>query len=365
MKINIQRDLLLEKISLASRFTSSKLSSLTTLQGILIKGDENKIHLYSTDLTSWFHTIVNTQSNHSFQIITDPRKIVEFLQFLNPGKLDLEIREKQIILSQGKTKGSFPILASQEFPLPPEFKGKKQKLSAEFLKKNLPLLLFAASSDDTRPILTAVNFVASDEYLILVATDGFRLSLVKTKKEIDLPSMLIPGDFIGEVLRLVKDEKEVSFSYSLEEKTIYINIGENDLYSRMIEGEFPPYERVVPSEKKTTITLEREDLLRNIKLISVFARDFSNIIVCEFNKDGLRVRPKKDNNEENSAYQEVEIKGEEQKVAFNYKFILDLLNNLDSKNINIEMLRSDAPVVFKTDNNPEFLHIVMPVRIQE
>jgi DNA polymerase III subunit beta len=365
MKITLTKDQLQEKISLASRFTSSKLSSVSALQGILMRGEKGLIHLYSTDLTSSLHTTVKAELEEDFQIILEPRKVLEFLQFLNTGKVDLEIKEKQVIISQDKTKGNFPLIVSSDFPLPSSFQDKEQKIETAFFKKNLPLLLFAASSDETRPTLTGVSFVSSDEDLVLVATDGFRLSLIKTKKGGDIPSMLVPSEFLGEVVRNMKDEKEVGFSFSREEKMVMFRIGNTEFYSRLIDGEFPPYERVIPAETKTTVLVEKEEFLRNIKLISVFARDYSNVVVCEFKKDGLYVRPKKESNEENSAFQEVEMKGEEQKIAFNYKYALDLLNNIDTKSVQIEILRSDAPVVFKNPKDPNFLHIIMPVRIQE
>ncbi|QQG44372.1 MAG: DNA polymerase III subunit beta [Candidatus Roizmanbacteria bacterium] len=365
MKINVAKDLLLEKLSLASRFTSSRLTSLTALQGILIKGEKNKLHFYSTNLTSYIHTTLTVPLEENFRIIIEPKKTTEFLQFLDPGKIEVDIKENQVTISQNKTKGSFPLIVSTEFPLPPEIKGKEQTLDVNFFKKNLPLILFAASPDETRPSLTGVNFVVSEDDLIMVATDGFRLSLIKTKKQIDIPSMIIPGDFLSELLHFVKDEKEVFFSYSPEEKIIFFRVGDTRFYSRLIEGEFPPYERVIPADRKTKIILEKDEFLKNIKLISIFARDFSNIVVCEFKKEGVFMRPKKENSENNNTFQEGQIKGEEQKVAFNYKFLLDLLNNIDTKLLQIEVLRSDAPVVFKIDGNPSFIHIVMPVRIQE
>lgn len=365
MKINVLKDQLQERMSLASRFTSSKLASVTTLQGVLIKGEKKKIHFYSTDLSSYFHTTLPIELDELFQIIIEPKKLLEFLQFLQPGKVEIEIKEKQVVITQDKTKGNFPLIIAQDFPLPPLVKDNIQKIEVSFLKKYLPLVLFAASSDETRPALTGVNFVVSDEDLLIVATDGFRLSLIKTKRTIDVPSMLVPGDFLRELTRFVKDEKEVSFSYLPDEKMVFFKVGESEFYSRLIEGEFPPYERVIPAESKTTAIVEKEELLRNIKLISVFARDYSNVVVCEFRKDGLYVRPKKESNEDNSAFQEIQLKGEDQKIAFNYRFVLDLLNTIDGKTLEVDILRSDAPIVFKLEKNDQFLHIIMPVRIQE
>ncbi|MBI4004939.1 DNA polymerase III subunit beta [Candidatus Roizmanbacteria bacterium] len=365
MKITLSKDLLHDKLNIASRFTSTKLTTVNTLQGVLLKGEKNKIHLYTTDLTVYFHTLISTDSENDFEIILEPKKIVEFLQFLNPGSIEIIIKEKQVTISQDKTKGNFPVITSVEFPLPPKTKIKQQKIDITLFKKNLPLILFATSHDETRPALTGVNFVVVDEELILVATDGFRLSLIKMKKQIELSNMLVPGSFLTELLRYGKDEKEIGFSYISEEKMIAFFIGETTFYSRLIEGDFPPYERVIPTEVVSTVTLEREELLRNIKLISVFARESSHVVVCEFKKDGLYVRPKKDSNADNTAYQEIQLKGAEQTVAFNYRFMLDLLNNLDTKTLQIEILRPDAPIVFKAEKNQDFLHIIMPVRIQE
>jgi DNA polymerase-3 subunit beta len=162
----------------------------------------------------------------------------------------------------------------------------------------------------------------------------------------------------------VREEKEAVFQFSKTEKVVAVRSGENEFYTRLIEGEYPPFEKVIPQEIKTKAVLDREELLRNIKIASVFAREFSNIIIFEFEKDGLRLVPKTDSAAENEAFQEADITGESQKVALNSKFVLDALNNLDSKNITIEVLRPDAPVVFKIEDKKNFLHIIMPIRIQ-
>lgn len=256
-------------------------------------------------------------------------------------------------------------MVTEEFPMPPAIQEKEQRIESSFLTKHLPLVLFTASTDEARPVLTGVNFVSSDEELLIVATDGFRLSIIKEKSKGQIPSMIIPADFLQEILRSIKEVKEVGFAFSHEEKIVRFKIEDDEFYSRLIEGEFPPFERVIPTETKTKVSLDKAEFLRNIKLISVFARDYSNVVVCEFKQDGLTVRPKKENSEENRAFEEITIDGEDQSVAFNFKYVMDFLNHMEGKNINVEILRSEAPVVFKMKENPAFLHIIMPVRIQE
>lgn len=352
-------------LNLSSKFSSNRLSSISALQGILIEGDKNKLNFYSTNLSLFFHGSIKAESTTPFKIIVEPKKIVEFLSLLKEEALEVEIKENMITLIQGKTTGSFSLIKQADFPLPPAVKEEERKIKTGFLAKNLPLVLFSAAHDEARPALTGVNFLELEDQLCLVSTDGFRLSLVKTKKTEEFPNVLVPAEFLGEVVRQFKGEEEVFFNYSKEEKIIVFRVGENRFYSRLIEGDFPPFERVIPAEKKTTVTLNKDELLRNIKVISIFAREASNIIVCEFGKNELSLKPKTETGEENRAKQEINLEGEPQKVAFNYRFLLDFLNNCSEQELTIEILRPDAPVVFKTEKNKEFLHIIMPVRLQE
>ena len=365
MKLNLNKDILLEKLLFASRFTSSRLSSLPTLQGVLLKGEKNLIHFYSTNLNSYYHTVIKTQEPVQFEIVIEAKKANEFISLLSSKEIEVEIKEKQIIISQERTRGEFPIIISKDFPLPPTIDEQPQKINTRFFSESLPLILFSTATDETRPVLTGVNISSQEEGLLMVTTDGFRLSLLKLKKETPFPSFIIPASFLSEVVYFSKGEKEVFFNYSPQEKIVRLKIGNNDLYSRLIDGEYPPFEKVIPTEKKTTIELDKEELLKNIKLISIFARDFSNIIIIQTTKGGIQLKPKTGAEDHNITFQEARVKGEEQKIAFNFKFLIDFLNHLSGKKITIELLRADAPAVFRIDNNPDFLHIIMPVRIQE
>ena len=362
--ISIDRDYFLEKISLASHFTSSRLSSVAALQGVLIKGEAGGMHLYATNLNSYYHTNIKTENKTPFQVILEPKKIIEFLSLLSPGKITIEIKEKQVVIIQQKTRGAFPIISSEEFPLPPKIDEKEKKIKTANFIKGLPLVLFAASTDETRPVLSGVNFLTQDEEMIMVATDGFRLSLQKYKKDDGIGSMIIPSGFLSEILKFIKGE-EVFFGHSTAEKTILFRVSDDEFFSRLIEGDYPPFEKVIPIETKTIVVADREELLRKVKLISVFARDLSHIVVIEITKEGIRLQPKTETNDGNVAQQEAEVSGEDQRAAFNYKFVLDILNHISSKKIKIELVRSDAPVVFKSEGDESFLHIIMPVRIQE
>lgn len=366
MNITISKEILLNKLILASRFTSTKFSSLATLQNICLKGEKGELHVYASNLSSFFHSSIKIDGDKTFVIIFDSKKIIEFLSLVSSAKIELSIQEKQLTITGEKNKGVFPLISGADYPFPPQIKKGEQRLKSIFLTKNLPLLLFSTSQDETRPVLNGVQFQTDEETVVMVTTDGFRLSLTKTKKEIDLPQVNIPASFLLEVLRYVEGSKEVGFFYSEEEKMVVFKAAETEFYSRLIQGEFPPYEKVIPAETATTLVVDKEELVRNIKLVSIFARDYSNVVVFDAKKTGLALRPKIDAKEENQSFQEyIEFKGLEQKIAFNFKFLLDFLGRVVDKRIKIEILRPDAPAVFKIESDQNYLHIIMPVRVQE
>jgi len=365
MKLTIDKGLFFESVQTAYKFSSDKINTPSALQGIYVLLDKENLHLYATDLNAFCHITIPMKTTKKVDFFTEPKKLMEFLQVLPAGEIDIEIKDTGIQIVQGKTKGNFQLIDAKDFPQPPELTEKEQMIKSTFLTERLSRLLFTASTDEARPVLTGVNFVATDGELTLVATDGFRLSVVKEKRAGAFSSMIVPSEFLREMLRQTKGQKEIGFTFSEKEQIVRFAIGQKEFYSRLIDGEFPPYERVIPEEKKTTVTLNKDELLQNTKIISIFARDYSNVIVYDFSEKGLLLSPKKEANAENTTMQDIQIEGEPVRVAFNYRYLLDFLNNVSSDEIVIELLRSDTPTLFKVKGDESFFHIIMPVRIQE
>jgi DNA polymerase-3 subunit beta len=291
--------------------------------------------------------------------------MVEFLSLLSSERTNIYIDDKKLVIESNKTRASFNLIPATDFPSLPKVDGKEGKFSKDFIRQGLPLVLFAAAKDETRPILTGINFLTKGEQKHVVATDGFRLSLISEEKKDFFPSIIIPAGVLAEVLRLVGEGEEIKILFSDEKKIIKLIIGDIDIYSRAIEGDFPPFEKVIPTDYKTRVVLDREEFLRNIKLASIFARDYSNIVVFDIKKDGFYISPKTKDEKGTVIYQEAGVEGEEQKIAFNYKFILDFLNNIKSKGVVFEMNQPNSPGVFKSQDQKDFLHVIMPIRTEE
>lgn len=364
MKTTLPKDLFLEKLLVASHFISHKLGS-ESLQGVLLKTEKTKLHLYSTNLNAFYHTVLDgIKIEEEGEVNADIKRIIEFLSLLEGEKVLLESERAQVRLSQDKTVGTFPVFAGEGFPMPPVTAEVGNKIGKDFFLNNLPLILFSASKDEARPALNGVNFADMGDALGIVTTDGFRLSLLKEKKQEGVPSMLIPSGFMSEVLKYVKKGDDVHLSFLEKEKMVLFTVGGDRFFTRLVDGEFPPFERVIPAEKKSTVTVDKNEFLTKIKLVSIFARDASNIVICEFSKRGLVMRPKVDGGGNNSTQLDTVFEGEEMSVAFNYRFIQEFLNTAPEKKVEIELLRPDAPVVFKIAGRSDYIHIIMPVRLQ-
>ncbi len=364
MKLVLNKDILLEKLIIANNFVSQKISSSNILQGVCFVGEKNKINLFSTNLNQFYKTSIKTQTEN-FTFVLSPKELIEFLSLLKPGNIQMEIEEKKVLVKQEKTVGSFPLLEFSDYPQIIKQPKEKQKIKFSQLFNSLDLLLFSVSRDDFRPVLTGCYFVSKEDELVLVTTDGFRLSLLKTENIINWPTMIVPADFLLTLRRIIKTE-DLLISYIEDEKMIFVQSDDDLFYSRTIEGDFPPYEKVIPTTKETEVVVDKEEFLRAIKIVSIFFRNQTNVIILEVKKDRLILRPKTDVSDNNTEV-DAKTQGLEMSVAFNYKFLLDFLRHVPSseKEIVISLVRTDAPVVFSLPNLSSYLHIIMPVRVQE
>lgn len=363
----VDKERFLEKINLAARFTKTTTFSSLINQGILFEVENKHLNITSSNFSSFFTTTIDLdkKEGEDGSFIIETKKLIDFINYLPTTKIKFQVEEKKIIIGDEEIKGTFQKMVAADFPKIPKIEEKEQKIKISLWQKKLPLVLFSSSSDDSRPALTGVFFTTKDEQIVFVSTDGFRLSLSSFKKDINLPSMIIPSSFLEEALRVVKED-EVGIGYSSEEKLFFIKTKEDVFLSRLIESDFPPYEKVIPQEKKTSFSVLKEDFFQKIKSISVFTREISNIIVLNIGKKELIIKPKTEEQNETEARQEIyEFQGEETKLAFNIRFLIDFLSRLNEDELVVEILRPDAPVVFKGKKDKDYLHIIMPVRMSE
>lgn len=367
MKIIISKSELLSTLLSASRFNQGKLITSTALQGLYLQAKGKDLLVRSTNLNEFYESRLQTQVDEEGVALIEGRSLVEFISNLSEGFITLNKVGKVLQVIQNKTEGDFPLMAQEEYVEFPTLTPKEIPLS-EGIIANLNQIVFATSKDEGRPALTGVRLTKFGDSHCLVATDGFRMSLYRFDYEKNLEPVTFSSNFISEFLKMsqkfIQKEKII---LELDDKNDLVRFTHESetIISRLIAGEFPPFEKVIPTERALRVRVDREEFLRGIKLIGVFAREMNNVICLDFSAKGLTISPKSTITKTSTAHVDLEkFDGEARVLAFNYKYLQEFLGQTKEKTIQIDMNEKTSPVLFTFDNNENFLHIIMPLRTE-
>jgi DNA polymerase-3 subunit beta len=203
--------------------------------------------------------------------------------------------------------------------------------------------------------------------VIFTATDGYRLSIKKTALKIaDELNILVPARALGEVIKVCGEEKSIKevFMSKPEDAQLSFVIGDTEIRTRLIDGEYPNLEKIIPTKHNTRLVVEKEPLLKAVKSASVFARDSANIIRLHIEGQSITVAANTPQVGEDEIDIEAKVEGEGGDMAFNSRFLLEFLSNFQGEELVFEMTGSLNPGVFKPTKGDNYLHIIMPVRVQ-
>ncbi|GIW62737.1 MAG: DNA polymerase III subunit beta [Patescibacteria group bacterium] len=368
MTINIKKDLLKDKLQFSNLFTKSSLIQ-PSLGNILFVFEPTKLNIYSSNLSSFYTTSIDIKSDlkEKKEVVFDPKKLIEILSFVQDDQVSFSIDEKFLSFKSKNVKAKFPISSNNQYPYPSKIE-KTLTFDTKTIVPAIESVLFSSANDDTKPVLTGINFVKHEDKLLIASTDGFRLS-VFTADDLDFSdfvddSIVLPSDFLSIVLRRIKEKKQVKLGFDSKEKLFYFGVEEDSFYTRIIDEEFPAFLQVIPENFNLFIEVDKDSFIKNIKIASVFAKDFSNIVVFDVSDKGFNIYPRSDESEgEGEVFQSAKVKGESLKIAFNFKYVLDFLNNTKGDIVQINIVSAQAPALFKIKEDKNFIHIIMPVKI--
>jgi DNA polymerase-3 subunit beta len=337
---------------------------IQVFSNLLLEAKDNEIFLTATDLDTGVVARVPAKVEERGQTAVPGQRFLEAISSLPKEKVTIQTKDTVLELVFNENRLIFETTNPQEFPtLIKEEKEKGYNFTKEEFKKIVSPVVFCVSQDQARPELTGVLFVFNKNKLTLVATDGYRLSLLETKKQTEKEGkMIIPARLITDALSLKTD---ISVFLQSEKNQIFFETEDTQIVGRVIAGEFPDYERVIPKESKTKVVFDREELLNSLRLAHVFARDNANIVRFKIKDGQLFITSQARGVGEGKIALAVEQEGEEGEIAFNIKFLFDLLRNIEEKSLVMEINGPLEPAVFRIPQNNEFLHIIMPVRVQE
>jgi len=368
MKINILTSNLQNKLSFVNHAISQK-SQLPILLNILLEAKKDKLKISSTDLEIGIELYIPANVEEE-GIVTIPAKtFIELINSISEESLTLQTDQDTLKVLSKKTKSVFQTIKGEDFPNLYKEKGEKiATFQAEEMRKDFSEIVFAASVDTTRPALSGVLVKNEADGFLLVATDGYRLSLKHHKATIknakNTNQFIIPARVFRELMSIKEESQDIEMFTSRESSQVFFSQGETLLVGRLIEGAFPNYEKIIPSDFSTQVLFEREEMQKAVKICSIFARDSANIIKFSFKKNQIIVSSQSPQVGENTVTIDAVLKGEENEIAFNAHYLHDVLAGIDENEMVFEMTGPLNPGVFKIKEDSSFLHLIMPVRVQ-
>ena len=365
MKFSILQQDLLPALSSVARSVGVR-STLPVLDNILLSAEGKNLKIAATNLEIGVikNIIVEVQSEGE---ITAPAKtLVDLVSGLGQNKVLCETEGENLTVISNKFKATINGIAASEFPAIPMSKQSGISFPKEALLSSSQIL-FAAAVDEGRPVLTGILTNASGGKLDFVATDGFRLAHRQVNLPKDAPEFksLIPRRTFEEVLRIMSEEEvdRVNIATSENQNQAVFSLGQTIVSSRLIEGQFPAWEKIIPTEIVTRAVVDKEEFLKAIKLAAVFAKNEANIVVLATKKSGLSLQSsvKELGSQENEV--EADCEGPELQIAFNNKFLQDAISNAPSSQIMVEFSGPLSASLIKPIGVEGLEYIVMPVRL--
>lgn len=367
MKISLLTVNIQDKLSFVNHAVSLK-SQIPILLNLLLETQKDKLKIKSTDLEIGIEVYIPATIEEEGSITIPAKTFIELINSIPDEKINLETTGETLTVKSKKTKSLFQTIKSDEFPGLYKDKGEKvASLDEEDVKKDFSSIIFASAVDTTRPALSGIMVKSEEAGFLLVATDGYRLSLKHHKTDNKQPisnTFIAPARVFRELMAVKEESKSIDVFVSPESSQIIFVQGETLLVGRLIEGTFPNYEKIIPSDFSTQVLFDREEMLKAVKICSIFARDSANIIKLSLQKNQIVVSSTSPQLGENTVTVEGVLKGEENEIAFNARYLLDILSAVSQKEMVFEMTGPLNPGVFKIKDDTSFLHLIMPVRVQ-
>jgi len=378
MKVSFLSENINKKISFVNHAVSNR-SQLPILLNFLLLARKGKFFISATDLEIGIEISVAANIEEEGGITVPAKTFYELLGNISKGKITLYTKNNSLIFEADKIKTVFQTISQEEFPKIYEEKGEKiAVIDNETLGSDLPKIVLSASQDSGRPALSGVLIKkeGGGDGFLAVATDGYRLSFKKGvggeklvgKK--DQRSLLVPARLIRELVSVKDWAGNIDVYSSTGNNQILFFLEDAVLVGRLIEAEFPNYEKIIPSDFSTRVVTDREEFQKAVKTCSIFAREAANIIKLSLEKGSsgkagkIVISASAPSLGETSVEVEAVVEGEENEIAFNARYLLEFLANVDCEKIIFEMAGPLNPGVFKLDDDKDFLHIIMPIRIQ-
>ena len=376
MKISSLQENLAKGLSVVGRAVAAR-STLPQASHVLLASDEGRLKLVATNLEIAITCWIGAQVEEEGAVTVPARLLADFVTSLPSERIDLAVapRTRQLALSCARNEASIAGMDADDFPPVPRVDdGFRLKLDPKSLRTAVEHVEFVAAADDTRPVLTGIHTVLEGSEITLAAADGFRLAVYKLALDQEVPEkveMIVPARAMREVMRLLAEEEEpLELALNAARSQVLFRLKSVEMVATLIQGTFPNYSQLIPSSYTTRAVIDMRQFLQETRIAAIFARDGSGIVRIQL-QPGEDVAPGKmivsaraEEIGEHRGEMDVKIEGEGSKVAFNSKYLQDVLQVLDCSQVALETSTSSSPGVIRPVGAENYVHVVMPMFVQ-
>jgi len=362
MKLQVTQENLAKALNNVARVAISSRNPLPILNNVLLKTIDNRLSLSATNLEIAITEKIGSKVHSNGAITVPARLMQEYISSLPSGVLDLELDEHKLHITADQYSSTINGVIADEFPVVPEIGG---DLHWDIPSKNirgLSQVVFAASGDETRPVLTGVFLHTNGGNLYAVATDSYRLAerkLIKTTQKI---SLLVPASALQELLRILPDNLE-NLEVLADNQQVLFRAGEVELVTKLIDANYPDYRKLIPTSFATEAVINRDEFIAITKVSSLFARESAGSITISVDEADKKISITSIASQlgENTSSANAEVKGSGS-VTLNSRYLLDALNAINAQEVNFGFNGKLEPCVLTSKEAPDQTYLVMPLK---
>lgn len=365
MKVICTQENLRTGLQLVGRVISPS-NSLPILNNVLIKTQDGVLKVSSTNLELAITTSIRCKTEEEGEVTVFAKTITDLVNNLPSKNVTLETKNGEMAVDAENYHTTVKTLPADEFPLIPEIDGKNQlTVDAQKLKTALSQVLFAVSTNQTQPEISGVLFALHKDVLKIVATDRYRLgeklTKLKTTPGFDV-DLIIPHKTVAEVIRVIGGyEGEVEIN--VNDTQIAFTVDQTQIISRLIDGQYPPYQAIIPTSFTTVVTTQRQALVNALKAGSVFSQS-NNSITFEYSAGAgvLKVLAEAQELGKSAAELPAQVEGEDGLIILNHRYVLDCLNAIEEDQIKLKVVNDTSPTLILPQEDKEYMYLVMPIK---
>jgi DNA polymerase III subunit beta len=374
MKVSCSQEDLSKGLAVVGRAVATR-AVMPITNNVLIATEGSRLRLAATNLeiaiSCWIPATIEKEGT-----VTIPARLVtDFVNSLPSGRIDMALspRSRSVELRCARHEAHISGLDPADFPAIPKITdGLSVKMKPGDLRLAINQVAFAAASEESRPVLTGVHAEFEGDQLTLAAADGFRLAVRKVSlaKHVDTKiAIIIPARSLNELTRLISEQEEpLELIVNSQKSQVMFRLRNVEMVSQLIQGTFPNYSQLIPKSHSTRAVIKLSEFLRATKSASIFARDGSGIVRLQImprdGKGKIAISARAEEIGDNIGEVDATVEGEEAKIAFNSKYLMDVLGVLTKDEVALETTTSSSPGVIRPVGDESYIHVVMPMFVQ-